>query len=61
MYKLVHTHTKTEVGYALNYATRTIQVSPQCQTCSKSREKYRKSCNPQETQNQTQIKIFFSF
>ena len=51
MYKLVHTHTKTEVGYALNYATRTIQVSPQCQTCSKSREKYRKSCNPQETQN----------
>ena len=30
MYKLVHTHTKSEVAYALNYATHAIQVSPQC-------------------------------
>ena len=48
MYKLVHTHTKTEVGYALNYATLTFYVSSQCQVCSKSRERYHNSYNPQE-------------
>ena len=48
MYKLVHTHTKTEVTYALNYATHTIQVSPQSQAYSKSRKRYYNSCNPQE-------------
>ena len=46
MYKLVHTHTKSEKAYT--YLTHTIQVSPQCQACSKSRERYHNSCNPQE-------------
>ena len=38
MYKLVHTHTKSKIVYALNYATHTFYVSPQYQACSKSRE-----------------------
>ena len=41
MYKLVHTHTKSEIAW------HTIQVSPQCQACSKLRERYYNSCNPQ--------------
>ena len=48
MYKLVHTHTKLEIAYALSYATHIIQVSPQYQACSKSRKRYYNSCNPQE-------------
>ena len=48
MYKLVYTHTKTEIAYALSYAIRTFQVSLQYQLCSKSRERYYNSCNPQE-------------
>ena len=51
MYKLVHTHIKSEIAHALYYATHTFYVSPQCQACFKSRERYHKSCNPQETQN----------
>ena len=48
MYYLVYTHTKTEIAYALSYATHTFQVSPQYQACSKLRERYHNSCNPQE-------------
>ena len=48
MYKLVHTYTKSEIAYALNYATHTFYVSPQCQVSSKSRERYHNSCNSQE-------------
>ena len=29
MYKLVHTHTKSEIVHALSYATHTFYVSPQ--------------------------------
>ena len=46
MYKLVHTHIELEI--ASTYRTHTIQVSPQWQACSKLREKYYNSCNPQE-------------
>ena len=48
MYKVVHTHTKLEMTHALNYATHTFYVSPQYQACSKSRERYYNSYNPQE-------------
>ena len=48
MYKLVHTHTKSTIAYALSYATHAFNVSPQYQVCSKSRERYNNSCNPQE-------------
>ena len=49
MYKLVYTHTKSEIAYALNYATHTFYVSPQYQACSKLRERYYNSSNtPQE-------------
>ena len=54
MYKLVHTHTKSYLfqnKHALGLAIHTIQVSPQCQACSKSRERYHNSCNP--TKNKT--------
>ena len=50
MYKLVHTHTKSEIAW------HTIQVSPQCQACSKSKERYHNSCNPQK-KNKTRHKI----
>ena len=39
MYKLVYTHTKSEIAHALSYATHTFYVSPQYQACSKSRER----------------------
>ena len=48
MYTLVHTHTKSEIAHALNYATHTFYISPQYQACSKLRERYYNSCNPQE-------------
>ena len=53
MYNLVHTHTKlylSQSSHVLSYATHTIQVSPQYQACTKSRERERdhSSCNPQE-------------
>ena len=48
MYKVIHTHTKSEMTHALNYATHTFYVSPQYQACSKSRERYYNSYNPQE-------------
>ena len=51
MYKLVRTHTKSYLSqnnHALSWAIHNIQVSSQCQACSKSRERYHKSCNPQE-------------
>ena len=48
MYNLVHTHTKTKIVYALSYATHTFYISPQYQACSKSRERYNNSCNPQK-------------
>ena len=51
MYKLVHTHIKSYLSqnnYALSWAIHTIQVSPQCQAHSKSRERYHNSCNSQE-------------
>ena len=48
MYKLVHTDTKSEIVYALSYATHTFYVSLQYQECSKSRESYYNSCTPQE-------------
>ena len=48
MYKLVHTHTKLELAHALSYGTHTFYVSSQYQACSKSRERYYNSCNPQE-------------
>ena len=46
MYNLVHTYTKSEIAYALSYATHTLQVSPQYQAYFKSRERYYKLCNP---------------
>ena len=46
MYKLVHTHTKPKL--LSTYITYTIQVSPQSQACSKSRERYHNSYNPQK-------------
>ena len=48
MYKLVHTHTKSKIAYALSYATHASYVSPQYQACSKSKERYNNSCNHQE-------------
>lgn len=48
MYKLVYTQTKSEIAYALSYATYTFYVSPQYQVCSKSRERYYDLCNSQE-------------
>ena len=48
MYKLVHTHTKSEIAYALNYETYIFYVSLQYQVCSKSKERYHYSSNPQE-------------
>ena len=45
MYKLVYTHTKSEIAHALSYATHTFYVSSQYQACSKSRERYYNSCN----------------
>ena len=48
MYNLVHTHTKSEIAYALNFATHTFYVSPHYQVSSKSRERYHNSYNPQE-------------
>ena len=39
MYKVVHTHTKSEITYALSYAIHTFYVSPQYQVCSNSRER----------------------
>ena len=44
----VHTHTKSKIAHALSYAIHTFYVSPQYQACSKSRERYHNSCNPQE-------------
>ena len=62
MYNLVHTHTKTKIVYALSYATHTFYISPQYQACSKSRERYNNSCNPQKKKKKkTQNKIFLSF
>ena len=46
---------------AYHYITHTIQVSSQCQACSKSIERYHNSCNPQNKSNKTQNKIFLSF
>ena len=51
MYKLVYTHTKlylSQNSHALSYAIHTFYVSPEYQVCSKSRERYYNSCNPQE-------------
>ena len=51
MHKLVHTHTKlylSQYSHALSYVIHTFYVSPQYQACSKSRERYHNSCNPQE-------------
>ena len=48
MYKLVHTHTKSTIAYALSYATHAFNVSPQYQAYSKLRERYYNSCNPHE-------------
>ena len=56
MYKLVHTHTKLNLSqnsHALSYATHTFYVSPQYQACSKSRERYHNSFNPQENKTHT--------
>ena len=43
MYKLVHTHTKSEIAYAHSYVTHTFYISPQYQAFSKSRERYHNS------------------
>ena len=48
MYYLVYTHSKTEIAYALSYATHTFQVSPQYQARFKSRERYYNTYNSQE-------------
>ena len=51
MYKLVHTQTKSYLSqnnHALSWAIHNIQVSPQYQASSKSKERYHNSCNPQE-------------
>ena len=51
MYKLVHIHTKSYLSqnnHALSLPRHTIQVSLQCQACSKLRERYHNSCNPQK-------------
>ena len=56
MYKLVHIHTKlylSQNSHALSYATHTFYVSPQYQACSKSRERYHNSFNPQENKTHT--------
>ena len=44
----VHVQTSTYSNKIRNSLAQTIQVSPQCQACSKSRERYHSSCNPQE-------------
>ena len=56
MYKLVHTHIKLEIAYALNYETYIFYVSVQYQVCSKSKERYHYSRNPQR-KNKTRHKI----
>ena len=69
MYKLVHTHTKLNLSqnsHALSYATHTFYVSPQYQACSKSRERYHNSFNPQENKTHTHThthtqKVFLKF
>ena len=43
---LVHTHSKLGIAHALNYAIYNFYVSPQYQTCSKSKEQYYSLCNP---------------
>ena len=51
MYYLVHAHTKlylSQNNHALSYAIHTFYISPQYQACSKSRERYHNSCNPQK-------------
>ena len=48
MYELVYTHTKIKIAYELGHATHIFYVSPQYQACSKLRERYYNSCNPQE-------------
>ena len=53
MYKLVHTQNQKQLS---TYITHTIQVSPQSQACSKSRERYHNSCNP-KNKNKTRHKI----
>ena len=58
MYKLVHIQNQKQLS---TYITHTIQVSPQCQACSKSRERYHNSCNPQEEKLDTKIKYFCLF
>ena len=59
MCKLVHTH---KIQKQLNtYIIHTIQVSPQCQACSKSGKRYHNSFNPQEKKNRHKIKYFCLF
>ena len=48
MYNLVHTHTKSKIAYALNFAIHTFYVSPPYHVSSKLRERYHNSCNTQE-------------
>ena len=48
MYNLVHTHTKSKIAYALNFATHTFYVSRHYQVSSKLRERYHNLYNPQE-------------
>ena len=55
MYKLVHTHTKSEITYAFSYATHTFYISPQCQVCPKLKKQYYNSCNPQEKKKKDPI------
>ena len=45
------------------YETHTIQLSPQCRACSKSRERYYNSCHPQKKKkkNGHKIKYFCLF
>ena len=61
MYKLVHTHTKSKIAHALSYAIHTFYASPQYQACSKSRERYYNSFNPQEKIKQDSKLTIFVF
>ena len=52
---------KVKRGRRIQLNPNAYYVSPQYQTCSKSREKYHNSCNSQEKEKKTQNKIFLSF
>ena len=61
MYKLVHTHTKSEIAYALSYATHIIQVSPICHAYFESREDFTNHLILKKNKTRHKIKYFCLF